>query len=439
MTDHMPKVVLLSAIETQQAEPIKLDFREDREQTSATSLVLKGGDTFLVADVCGDFLSSVQEMGLFSHGTRFLQTCNLYLEGCRLVPLSHQVAAMGDACHIDLTNVTFAVENQDIVEQGAIHIDRFIELEQDSLVQTFTVTNFHASAVVFNLTLRIGADFCDLFQVRGLLRKQQGKHLPSLQESDGVVLRYQGLDDIERTTQLQYQPSANYVQSDRIDWVLNLQPGSTVQIRVTIKMSKSGTDKLLTQPAASAWRSQQLPTTQTNDPFFNRLLTRGMQDLMMLSTLTPHGFFPYAGTPWYCCPFGRDGLLTALEFLPWFPQVVHGVLAFLLLIKGKRLNLSLKRSRGRSSMSFRTGEMANCREIPYIPYYGLVDATQLFLMVLEAYIRWTNDLAFLEKLWPNAEAAARWLTDYGDQDGDTFIEFHCTSEKGLVNQGWKDF
>ena len=59
-------------------------------------------------------------------------------------------------------------------------------------------------------------------------------------------------------------------------------------------------------------------------------------------------------------------------------------------------------------------------------------------MVLEAYIRWTNDLAFLEKLWPNAEAAARWLTDYGDQDGDTFIEFHCTSEKGLVNQGWKD-
>ncbi len=106
------KVVLLSAIETQQAEPIKLDFREDREQTSATSLVLKGGDTFLVADVCGDFLSSVQEMGLFSHGTRFLQTCNLYLEGCRLVPLSHQVAAMGDACHIDLTNVTFAVENQ---------------------------------------------------------------------------------------------------------------------------------------------------------------------------------------------------------------------------------------------------------------------------------------------------------------------------------------
>ena len=85
MTDQIPEVALLSIIETQQAQPIKLDFREDRERTSETSLVLKGGDTFLVADARGDFLSSRQEMGVFSHGTRFLRTCNLYLEGCRLV------------------------------------------------------------------------------------------------------------------------------------------------------------------------------------------------------------------------------------------------------------------------------------------------------------------------------------------------------------------
>ncbi len=211
-------------------------------------------------------------------------------------------------------------------------------------------------------------------------------------------MRYQGLDDIERTTQLQYQPSANYVQSDRIDWVLNLQPGSTVQIRVTIKMSKSSTDKLLTQPAASASRSQHLPTTQTNDPFFNRLLTRGMQDLMMLSTLTPHGFFPYAGTPWYRCPL-RDGLLRS-GFLPWFPQVVHGVLAFLAAHQGKKVEPFTEEEPGKILHEFRTGEMANCREIPYIPYYGLVDATQLFLMVLEAYIRWTNDLAFRRNYGP---------------------------------------
>ena len=159
MTDHISEVVLLSTIETQQIEPIILEVREDKEQTSATSLVLKGGDAFLVADADGDFLSSRQEMGLFLHGTRFLRTCNLYLEGYRLVPLSHQVAPMGDACHIDLTNVAFSAGDQDVVEQGAIHVSRFIELEQDCLVQTLTVTNFHSSAVAFNLTLAIGCRF----------------------------------------------------------------------------------------------------------------------------------------------------------------------------------------------------------------------------------------------------------------------------------------
>jgi glycogen debranching enzyme len=439
MTDQVPEVALLSIIETQQAQPIKLDFTEDRERTSETSLVLKGGDTFLVADARGDFLSSRQEMGVFSHGTRFLRTCNLYLEGCQLVPLSHQVAAMGDACHIDLTNVTFSMGNQDLVEQGAIHVDRFIELEQDSLVQTFTVTNFHPSTVGFNLTLTIGADFCDLFEVRGLLRNQSGKYLLDQQDNNGgVVLRYLGLDNIERTTHIQCQPSADYMQSDRVDWVLNLQQGNSVEIRITIDMSESGTEKLVTEPAVAAWRNQQLPITQTDDPIFNRLLTRGMQDLMMLSTLTPHGFYPYAGIPWYCCPFGRDGLITALEFLPWFPQVVHGTLEFLATHQGKKVDPFTEEEPGKILHEFRTGEMANSREIPYIPYYGTVDATQLFLMALEAYIRWTNDLSFLEKLWPNAEAAASWLIDYGDQDGDTFIEFHCASEKGLANQGWKD-
>ena len=87
---------------------------------------------------------------------------------------------------------------------------------------------------------------------------------------------------------------------------------------------------------------------------------------------------------------------------------------------------------------FRTGELANLREIPYIPYYGSVDVTPLFLITLDKYIRWTNDVYLLRQLWSNAVAAARWLTTFGDRDGDSFIEYHKASEKGLVNQGWKD-
>ena len=158
----------------------------------------------------------------------------------------------------------------------------------------------------------------------------------------------------------------------------------------------------------------------------------------MLSTLTPHGFYPYAGIPWFCSPFGRDGLITALEFLPWFPQIAHGTLEFLAVHQGKKVEPFTDEEPGKILHELRTGEMANCREIPHIPYYGTVDATPLFLMVLEAYIRWTNDLPFLEKLWPNAEAAASWLTDYGDKDGGYLYRISLCFEKGLANQGWKD-
>ena len=438
MKDQIPKGTLLSASENQQIEPIKLDVREDKGQPNATTLALKCGNTFLVTDACGDLFSSRQEVGLFRHGTRFLHACNLYLEGHRLVPLSHQVAPMGDACYIDLTNMAFSTEHQDSIEEEAIHFHRFIKLEEDTLIQTFSATNFHPTALAFTLTLTIGADFCDLFETRGFSRKEHGEHLPDQQEGASIVLRYHGLDEIERSTHIQFQPSTGYVQSDRIDWVLDLQQGASLEISVTIKMDESSTKELPAEPAVTLCRSQRIPITQTDDPFFNRLLTRGMQDLMMLSTLTPHGFYPYAGIPRFCCPFGRDGLITALEFLPWFPEIARGTLEFLAAYQGKKVEPFTGEEPGKIMHELRTGEMANCHEIPFIPSYTTIDTTPLFLMTLEAYIRWTNDLPLLEELWSNAEAAASWLTDYGDKDGDTFIEYQETTEKKLVNQGWKD-
>jgi len=163
-----------------------------------------------------------------------------------------------------------------------------------------------------------------------------------------------------------------------------------------------------------------------------------MDDLMMLSTMTPHGYYPYAGIPWFSCPFGRDGLISCLEFLPWFPAVVRGVLTFLSAHQGTKVDEFTDEEPGKMLHEMRTGEMANCREIPYLPYYGSIDVTPLFLIALADYMRWTHDQALLTQLWPHAEAAARWMISYGDRDGDGFLEYHKASVKGLANQGWKD-
>ncbi len=185
-------------------------------------------------------------------------------------------------------------------------------------------------------------------------------------------------------------------------------------------------------------RNLLLPEFRTNDEVFNKLLSRGIHDLVMMSTMTEHGLYPYAGIPWFACPFGRDGLITSLEYLPWFPEVARGTLTFLAANQGTKVDPFTDQEPGKILHEFRSGEMANCHEIPFIPYYGSIDSTPLFVIALKSYIRWTNDLTFLKQLWPHAEAAARWMMDYGDQDGDTFLESRTNSKMGLLNQGWKD-
>jgi glycogen debranching enzyme len=93
---------------------------------------------------------------------------------------------------------------------------------------------------------------------------------------------------------------------------------------------------------------------------------------------------------------------------------------------------------GKILHEYRRGEMANCREIPFIPYYGTVDATPLFVMLLDEYVRWTADLALARELWPAARAALRWMSEHGDRDGDGYLEYQTRSPLGFRNQGWKD-
>ncbi|GCE26881.1 amylo-alpha-1,6-glucosidase [Dictyobacter alpinus] len=438
MIDDKMHMAMQASQESQQVQPEAIKLIEEKEQVNATSITLKSGDSFLLLDVCGDLLASRQEMGLFRRGTRFLRTNNLFLEGKKLVALSHQTSRMSDACHIDLTNLPLQLSADTLLEQGVVHIDRFITLEQDYLKQTFTVTSFHTVDLPLTLSLRVGADYSDMFEVRGMVREQRGKQLlPEVNET-GIKLTYQGIDQVERWTSFEATPTPDLMQSDRMDWKLHLQRGVPIEITVMTHMDESTSEKLKIDQALSLWNETNLPTMVTDNAFFNRLLERSTRDLMMLSTMTPYGYYPYAGIPWFNCPFGRDGLIAALEFLPLYPQVARGTLAFLAAYQGTKVDSFTDEEPGKILHEFREGEMAAMREIPYIPYYGTADATPLFLILFEAYMRWTNDEDFLEQHWSNVEAAVKWMLEYGDRDGDSFIEYQRGESTGLGNHCWKD-
>jgi glycogen debranching enzyme len=150
------------------------------------------------------------------------------------------------------------------------------------------------------------------------------------------------------------------------------------------------------------------------------------------------GPYPYAGIPWFSAPFGRDAVLTALQVLWVEPSLARGVLACLSALQAGERSAFHDSEPGKIMHELRKGEMATLREVPFGRYYGGVDTTPLFVLLAGAYLKRTNDVAFAERVWPAVQAALDWMDNFGDIDGDGFIEYRRGADGGLANQGWKD-
>jgi len=181
-------------------------------------------------------------------------------------------------------------------------------------------------------------------------------------------------------------------------------------------------------------------TIETNHVLAERALERSRADLDLLVNGGPATDERYiaAGVPWFSCLFGRDSIITSLQLLAVRPEIAQATLSILARLQATEIDELRDAAPGKIMHELRTGELARTGEIPHTPYYGTVDATPLWLMLLDEYERWTGDSALVDRLWPNALAALDWLERYGDIDGDGFIEYQRRSERGLVNQGWKD-
>jgi glycogen debranching enzyme len=169
---------------------------------------------------------------------------------------------------------------------------------------------------------------------------------------------------------------------------------------------------------------------------WNEWLQRSIADVSMMVTETEAGPYPYAGIPWFSAPFGRDGVITALECLWFDPSIARGVLSFLATTQATESIPEQDAEPGKILHEMHHGELAHLGEVPFGRYYGSVDATPLFVALAGAYYERTGDRDLVATLWPNVESALAWIDRASDSRG--FLTYQRRSPRGLIHQGWKD-
>ncbi|HEX5029255.1 MAG TPA: glycogen debranching N-terminal domain-containing protein [Gaiellaceae bacterium] len=402
------------------------------------------GNTFVVSDERGDIEASLTDpTGLFSFDTRFLSRWVLTINGERLGALS-----VDDLQYFETR--FFLVPGT-----GTVYIDAKL-----SVIRQRSVANgFHEDLTILNhadksvsLTVRVDAacDFADLFEVKDALKKK-GKYSTSTRGGK-LVLGYDR-GPFSRATEISATKSAR-VDDQGLTFRVRIPAHGEWSVGLDVVTAKLGAGQAPTKAADPArvrarmarnldrWVSD-APRLECDWDPLKRTYRRSLVDLAALRFSPPIAggrSLPAAGLPWFMTMFGRDSIFTSLQALPFTPELAATTLRALGDWQGVRLDDFRDEDPGRILHEMRYGEMTAFEERPHSPYYGSVDATPLYVILLDEYERWTGDRAIVRELEVEARAALAWIDDYADIPGGTgYIWYQRRNEKtGLENQCWKD-
>ncbi len=409
--------------------------------------VLKYGDTFAVFNRYGNIEAfGPSQFGLFHAESRHLSRFTLRLNQQQPLLLSSTIREDNAFLAVDLTNADSALNSDESLSRGTVHTFRLQFLRKASCYEHIRLLNYGLQPVRVSVLVQFDADFADIFEVRGTKRARKGERLPDQVEGDAAILAYKGLDGILRRTHVEFSPSPLSLTTHEAHFQMTLEPTEEKSIFSTVFCERDarGNERLPFHTAFRGLEREFDPTgieecrITTSSESFNAWLTRSSADLRMLVEGNPEGPYPYAGVPWFSTVFGRDGIITALECLWMAPRFAEGVLKYLSEMQATAETPEQDAEPGKILHEMRRGEMAATKEVPFAQYYGSVDATPLFVMLAGDYFVRTGNLSFLKELWPSIKGALRWIDEYGDCDGDGFVEYKQRSSKGLVQQGWKD-
>jgi glycogen debranching enzyme len=406
---------------------------------SAGTVTLIEGSSFCLSESSGDITpGSVQ--GLFLRDTRVLSRWNLRIDGDPVEPLtvmtedSYWGVFIGRAMpRAGLADSTLLVERHRFVGTG---------MREDIVIR-----NLGQETAAFALVLHVGADFGDLFEVKQGTVVSRGEH--TIQHSEHelhLVRQWQGhsREAVISAADASVSPDSltfRVVVPAHEQWRTSVHVLPIIDGVRPAPTFPDGEPVAGTLPAVrrSAWREVK-PTVSLPDAVVARILRTSDRDLESLRIHDPE--YPdsvavAAGAPWFMALFGRDSILTSLMTLSINPSLALGTAEELARHQGTRENPVTEEEPGRILHEMRFGVDATDALGGHI-YYGTADATPLFVILVGELLRWGADHERLRALLPHVDRALEWIENYGDRDGDGFVEYQRTTDRGLVNQGWKD-
>jgi glycogen debranching enzyme len=425
------------------ARPSELALSSARD---SEQLVCARGSLFLVTERHGDVApSGARELGLFSNDTRYLSHLELRIADVELVHLSAETS------HDAFNQVDLMVSGLGPAEflddpQNYLHVRRR-QLLEDGLVEEVTLTNFLSHSVSLTLAIAFDADFADIFEVRGARRPKRGQYREPRVTSNEVTHAYDGLDGVRYATEFAFSPQPAELTARRALFRLEIVAGGSQKLEYTVTPRHAVRHLPRARIPFRQRAERQLEQTRLfreastrvrcDNALLQEVFERSVADLFAMRVQVGGLHIVAAGIPWFCCPFGRDSLLTSYEALTLNPDLATESLRVLAGFQGKRDFEPTEEEPGKIFHELRFGEMANAGEIPHSPYYGTIDATPLFIIVAYAAYRITGDLAFVREIRDPLLAALVWI-DRKSAQGTQLVTYQRLTARGLDNQGWKD-
>ncbi len=390
--------------------------------------------TAVLSDRAGDIRPGGAQ-GAFTGDVRVLSTAVLSLGEDRLQPAGWWLDGPSGA-----TFATVVPAFGPAAHDPAGEVRRERRTTQDGLGERITLTSYVDRAIEVRMELTLGVDLARVHAVKN--GDPPPEALPA--KASGDRLTWTGSGPGDRAFVVEAELPGARLEADpagvRAVWPVRLAARGSVTITWALTVQDPG--RIVRRPGAPAPWS--VPTVTCDDPRLRSLVSRSLDDLDALrleSVDQPGAQFAAAGSPWYLTLFGRDSLWTARMLLPLGVGLAEGTLEVLAARQGRSTDVSSAEAPGKILHEVRRAATLHgafgSMDLPPV-YYGTVDATPLWVLLLHDAWSWGLPDDRVERLLPHLERAMGWVAGDGDPDGDGFLEYVDASGRGLANQGWKD-